>query len=172
MFRSCFLGQFPFLWCGQLPRAGLQGLCSKYHSGLCIFRLGEGRSMILSQAAPDQMLSCCRSPCLLSLAPGGVRQGLQPLVPLCLWILEGQHCWWWRSRFLSLEETVCWLSGGLPLQGAKGESTWHCCWEDSSKVFLWEGTFGAYVCHLLLVLSLMQEILILYNRSPSSMEDL
>lgn len=55
MFWSCFLGQFPFLWCGQLPRAGLQGLCSKYHSGLCIFRLGEGSSMI----SPGQHLIRC-----------------------------------------------------------------------------------------------------------------
>lgn len=35
------------------------------------------------------------------------------------------------------------------------------CWEDCSKIFLWEEKFLAYFCHLLLVLTLMQEIFIL-----------
>lgn len=109
MFQSCFLEQFPYLWCGQLSRVGLQGSCFKHHSGLCILGIGGGESVILSQAVPGQMLFNYDG-------PGLSNRGCSHWYLSAFGFFRDSTCWCWLSVFFTLCKKVCWLSGSLCLQ--------------------------------------------------------
>lgn len=164
VFQGCFLEQFLICDMGSCRRPDSRACALNTAVDCVYFRWGEGGLW----SCPRQDLVRCFS------VVGGPSCFQWPLV---VSVRGCSHCFhsafgffrdstvWWLFGFLALEETISWLARDLPLQvtswEAKGKSTCCCCWEESSKTFLWEGKCLVYCCHLLLVLTVMQEILIL-----------
>lgn len=158
MFQSCFLEQFTYPWCVQLCRVGLQGSCSKHHNGLCILGVGGGESVILPQAVPGQMLFNCSGPGVSIRGCSHWYLSTFDSLGTALLVVTFWFFYFVEESLLSVREL---MSSGDQSREDEDKSICCHCWEDCSKIFLWEEKFLAYFCHLLLVLTLMQEIFIL-----------